>query len=52
LGSGKRLFDTESGPLMLMLVDMQTTSTGVVVNTYERSGPQNDDPCAESHPMR
>ena len=38
LGSGKRLFDSGAVPAALTLVDTRRTSTGVVVNTYRRSG--------------
>jgi dihydrofolate reductase len=38
LGSGKRLFGTGAVPAALRLSGTQTTSTGVVVNTYERAG--------------
>jgi dihydrofolate reductase len=38
LGSGKRLFREGSAPTGLRLVDTRTTSTGVVIHTYERGG--------------
>lgn len=38
LGSGKRLFDGGTIPAGLRLVDAQTSTTGVVVATYERAG--------------
>ncbi len=38
LGSGKRLFGTGSVPTALRLVDTKTTSTGVVIHTYQRAG--------------
>jgi dihydrofolate reductase len=38
LGSGKRLFGTGAVPAALKLTATQTTSTGVVVHTYERAG--------------
>jgi dihydrofolate reductase len=37
LGSGKRLFGTGAVPAALTLTGTQTTSTGVVVHTYERA---------------
>ncbi len=39
LGSGRRLFNEGTPPRSLKLVDATTTSTGVVVATYERGGP-------------
>jgi dihydrofolate reductase len=39
LGSGRRLFAEGALPRSLKLVDATTTSTGVVVATYERGGP-------------
>jgi len=39
LGSGRRLFNQGAPPRSLKLVDATTTSTGVVVATYERGGP-------------
>ncbi len=38
LGSGKRLFADGTIPAGLKLVDSQTSSTGVVIATYERAG--------------
>jgi dihydrofolate reductase len=38
LGSGKRLFGAGAVPAALRLTATQTTSTGVVVNSYERAG--------------
>jgi dihydrofolate reductase len=38
LGSGKRLFGSGAVPAALELVSTDTTSTGVVVNTYRRAG--------------
>jgi dihydrofolate reductase len=38
LGSGKRLFGTGAVPAALKLIGTETTSTGVVVHTYERAG--------------
>ncbi len=38
LGSGKRLFGTGAVPAALRLTATKTTSTGVVVHTYERAG--------------
>jgi hypothetical protein len=38
LGSGKRLFGEGAVPMALKLTATQTTSTGVVVATYERAG--------------
>jgi dihydrofolate reductase len=38
LGSGKRLFGSGAVPAALELVTTNTTSTGVVVNTYRRAG--------------
>lgn len=38
LGSGKRLFGSGTVPAALTLVDTRATSTGVLVNTYRRSG--------------
>ena len=38
LGSGKRLFGDESNTTALRLVDATTTSTGVVVLTYQPTG--------------
>ncbi len=38
LGTGKRLFAGGAVPSALKLVDTQTSSTGVAINTYERSG--------------
>ena len=43
LNSGKRLFDSAHLRLALTLIDTQTTSTGVVINTYRRAGPQQQD---------
>jgi dihydrofolate reductase len=40
LGAGKRLFGSARLQLRLTLVDTKTTSTGVVINTYRRVGPQ------------
>ena len=39
-GSGLRLFDHDSHPVMLRLVDSTPTTTGVIIATYEpeRSG--------------
>jgi dihydrofolate reductase len=39
LGSGKRLFDKGSEACALRLVRSATSGTGVVMSTYERSGP-------------
>jgi dihydrofolate reductase len=39
LGSGRRLFREGAAPRSLKLVDATTTSTGVVVATYEPAGP-------------
>jgi dihydrofolate reductase len=39
LGSGRRLFREGAVPRSLRLVDATTTSTGVVVASYERGGP-------------
>jgi dihydrofolate reductase len=39
LGSGRRLFGEGAVPRSLKLVDSTTTSTGVVVASYERGGP-------------
>ncbi len=39
LGSGRRLFREGAVPRSLKLLDATTTSTGVVVATYERGGP-------------
>jgi dihydrofolate reductase len=39
LGSGKRLFGAGAVPAALRLSDTKTTSTGVVVHTYDRAGP-------------
>ena len=39
LGSGRRLFNQGAPPRSLKLADATTTSTGVVVATYERGGP-------------
>ena len=39
LGSGRRLFAEGAASRALRLVDATTTSTGVVVSTYERGGP-------------
>ena len=39
LGSGRRLFNEGTPPRSLGLVDATTTSTGVVVATYEPGGP-------------
>ena len=39
LGSGRRLFSQGTPPRSLKLVDATTTSTGVVIATYERGGP-------------
>jgi dihydrofolate reductase len=36
LGSGRRLFDGGPGPADLALVDCVTTSTGVIIASYER----------------
>lgn len=38
LGSGKRLFASGAVPAALSLTATQTTSTGVVIHTYERAG--------------
>lgn len=38
LGTGKRLFPTDALPTAYALVASETTSTGVVINTYERAG--------------
>jgi dihydrofolate reductase len=38
LGTGKRLFGEGSSPSAFKLVSSQTTTTGVVIATYERSG--------------
>src|SRR6266542_1914683 len=38
LGIGKRLFGGGTVPSALKLVDSQTSSTGVAIHTYERSG--------------
>jgi dihydrofolate reductase len=38
LGSGKRLFDEGAVPAALKLSETMTTSTGVIVQTYERAG--------------
>jgi dihydrofolate reductase len=38
LGTGKRLFAEGTSPSMFKLVSSQTTTTGVVIATYERSG--------------
>jgi dihydrofolate reductase len=38
LGSGKRLFGSGAGPAALKLTSTRTTSTGVVIATYERAG--------------
>ncbi|MCZ7355563.1 MAG: dihydrofolate reductase family protein [Candidatus Methanoperedens sp.] len=35
LGSGKRLFENGVGPIKLKLVDSKTTSSGVVILTYQ-----------------
>jgi hypothetical protein len=37
-GTGKRLFEQGAVPAALKLVDTRTTSTGVVMNTYQRAG--------------
>ena len=39
LGSGRRLFGEGAVPRSLRLIDTTTTSTGVVVATYELAGP-------------
>jgi dihydrofolate reductase len=39
LGSGRRLFNEGAAPKALKLMDTTTTSTGVVVATYEPGGP-------------
>ena len=38
LGAGKRLFGEGTGPAGLRLVGSETTTTGVVIATYERAG--------------
>jgi len=38
LGGGKRLFADGTIPAGLKLLDTQTSSTGVVIATYERAG--------------
>jgi dihydrofolate reductase len=38
LGSGRRLFPEGSPPASLRLVDSVTTTTGVVIATYETAG--------------
>jgi dihydrofolate reductase len=43
LNSGKRLFGSARLHLTLNLIDTQTTSTGVVINTYRRVGLQRKD---------
>ena len=39
LGKGKRWFDDDLAPAGLELVDMETSSTGVLLTRYRRSGP-------------
>jgi dihydrofolate reductase len=39
LGTGKRLFGQGAVPAGLKLVDSTTSSTGVAIHTYERTGP-------------
>ena len=39
LGAGRRLFDEGAPPTGLRLVNSVTTSTGVVIATYQPSGP-------------
>jgi dihydrofolate reductase len=38
VGAGKRLFDGGTGPAGLRLVDVKTSTTGVVIATYEPAG--------------
>ena len=38
LGSGKRLFAGGTIPAGLQLVDTKTSTTGVIIATYERAG--------------
>lgn len=38
LGSGKRIFPTDALPTAFALTASETTSTGVVISTYERTG--------------
>ncbi len=42
LGSGKRLFRDESDTTTLRLVDTKTTSTGVVVLSYQPAGKEGE----------
>jgi dihydrofolate reductase len=49
LGSGKRLFGSSPLHLSLALIDTQTTSAGVVINTYRRLGPQRHDSFCVGH---
>jgi dihydrofolate reductase len=39
LGTGKRLFGDGTVPVGLTLVDSTTSTTGVAIHTYERTGP-------------
>jgi hypothetical protein len=38
LGAGKRLFGEGTIPAGLRLVDSKTSTTGVIIATYERAG--------------
>jgi dihydrofolate reductase len=42
LGSGRRLFPDGGAPVPLQLVDTKTTTTGVVIATYEPAEPKAD----------
>jgi len=45
LGIGKRFFRDGGGKTTLALTDAKTTSTGVVVLTYQQAGKDTDDQC-------
>ena len=40
LGSGKRLFDDVTGPLVLKLADVEQLGSGTLILTYHRADPQ------------
>lgn len=52
LGDGKRLFAEGTIPRGLRLVDTTTSSTGVMINTYERHGELNSAPWGLSNSKR
>jgi hypothetical protein len=50
LGKGKRLFGDGVIPAGLRLVDTKTSTTGVVIATYERAGGINHGTFAHNQP--